>query len=226
MKRSLASAALGAMLAAGLAAQAPQAAKPAAPAGAALPAPQPAAQTETLPHPARVLWAGLGGAAAGALIGTRGLSFAALPVYERRAHEWRAGLTYGAIGGVLGAAMAARLEPAEGEPEHRFFWDRWNTPLFAGVIAVQGLDYASTRYFRDRGKDEWLLTNSLVDNKTAFAATEVAAAGAAIGLSYLFHRTGHHALERWAAGVYVGFGLTSAVANYRYPATGHALFGN
>src|SRR6185312_16248987 len=152
------------------------------------------------------------------LVGTRGLSFAAVPPFARTGHEWRAGLTYGAIGGVLATAAALR---AQGEPAapHRFWRDRWNTPLFAGIATVQVLDYTSTRYFRNRGKDEYLLTNALVDHRAKFISTEVAAAAAGIGLSYIFHRTGHHRLERWAAAAYLAFGTASAVANYRYPRT-------
>ncbi|MGH9483150.1 MAG: hypothetical protein ACRD1L_13765, partial [Terriglobales bacterium] len=139
-------------------------------------------------------------------------------------HEWRAGLAYGAIGGTLAAAAAVALTPASAPAPHRFWWDKANTPLFISIAAVQALDYTSTRYFRERGKDEYLLTNSLVDHRAAFAATEVSAAAAGIGLSYLFHRGGHHKAERWVAAGYIAVGVISAVANYRYPATGHALF--
>src|SRR6185437_11123425 len=130
----------------------------------------------------------------------------------------------GAVGGVLGASLAKAVSPESAPAPHRFWLDRWNTPLITGIATVQVLDFTSTRYFRDRGKDEWLLTNPLVDNRPAFTATEISAAAAGIGLSYLFHRSGHHRLERWAAAGYIAFGAVSAVANYRYPATGHALF--
>jgi len=172
----------------------------------------------------KLLFAAAAGVAAAALVGTRGLSFAALPPGERTAHQWRAGLAFGAIGGVLAAAGTAALAPTSTPAPHRFWWDRANTPLLIGMGVVQGLDFASTRYFRNRNKDEWLLTNQLVDNRPAFVATEVAAGAAGIGLVYLFHRTGHHRLERWAAAGWIAVGLLSAAANYRYPTTGHALF--
>lgn len=184
----------------------------------------PPPKTTPPPPTKKIVWATVAGVAAGALIGTRGLTFAQLPPSERGAHELRAGLTYGAIGGVLTAAGATRWFAGPATPSHDFFWDRWNTPLFLGIAAVQGLDFSSTRYFRDRGKDEWLLTNHLVDNRPAFAATEVAAGAAGIGLSYLLHRSGHHRLERWVAAGYIAVGIASAVANYRYPAVGHAIF--
>lgn len=190
------------------------------------------AQTLPLPKPQKVpetsgkkaLLAGALGAIAGAVVGTQALDFSAVPASDRRAHEFRAGLTYGAIGSVLAAGLTARFaEPQVPEPHH-FFWDKWNTPLFLGVAAVQTLDFTSTRYFRDRNKDEWLLTNKLVDNRPAFIATEISAASSAIALSYLFHRSGHHGWERAVAAAYIAFGAVSAWANYRYPKTGHALF--
>ncbi|MGH9486243.1 MAG: hypothetical protein ACRD04_01460 [Terriglobales bacterium] len=172
----------------------------------------------------KILFAALAGAAAGAVVGTQALNFSAEPAYARRAHEWRAGLTYGAIGGVLAAGAAARWGAPQVPEPHSFFWNRRNTPMFLGIAAVQVLDYSSTRYFRDRGKDEWLLTNSLVDDRAAFAATEISTATAAVALSYLFHRTGHHRWERWVAVAYIAVGVVSAAANYRYPSTGHDIF--
>lgn len=86
---------------------------------------------------------------------------------------------------------------------HRF-WDRTNLELFAGVAAVRALDYASTRHFRTRGVNEALLSNSIVDNKPAFAAIEAAGVAASIGISYWLHRTGHHRLERWVSIIHIG----------------------
>jgi len=184
-----------------------------------------AAPAKPLPW-GKLLLAGSAGAAAGALVGARGLSFASVAPSTRSAHEWRAGLTVGAIGGALALALATRAwaGPAPASASD-FWWNGWNTPLLAGMVAVHVLDFTSTRYFRNRGKDEWLLTNHLVDNRAAFVATETAAAAAGIGLMYLLHRTGHDRLERWVAAGYITLGVASAVANYRYPSTGHGLFG-
>ena len=196
-------------------------------------APAPARVAALLPRPKaapsrRIDWltitSAAAGASAGALIGARGLSFAAIAPSQRAAHAWRAATAYGLIGGLLGAAAAERAEGPGPPMPHRFWLDDWNTPLIAGIGAVQALDYTSTRYFRNRGKDEWLLTNSLVDKRGPFLATEISAAAAGVSLMYLLHRAGHHRLERWAGAAYIAFGLVSAVAHYRYPATGHALF--
>ncbi|HXE31160.1 MAG TPA: hypothetical protein VN515_05110 [Terriglobales bacterium] len=191
------------------------------------PSQAPAPASAAAPHrPLLVFAAAAAGAAAGAVLGSRAVSFAGVAPADRGAHQFRSGLVYGAIGGVLPAAAALRLEDGPGDEPHNFFWDHWNTPLLAGMAAVHALDYTSTRYFRERSKDEWLLTNSIVDSRPKFIATETAAAAAGIGLIYIFHRTGHHRLERWVAAGYISLGAASAVANYRYPATGHAIFGN
>jgi hypothetical protein len=97
--------------------------------------------------------------------------------------------------------------------EHRF-WDKENDWLFAGVGASRTLDYFSTLNMRRRGRQEILLTNDVVDNHAAFAVIEASATGASIGASYLFHRYGHHKLERWTSIVHIGLATTGAVRNY------------
>jgi len=67
---------------------------------------------------------------------------------------------------------------------------------------------------RRRGIDEVFLTNSVVDNHALFAGIEAAATGASIGVSYLFHRTGHHRLERWTSIVHFGVATAGAARNY------------
>jgi hypothetical protein len=94
------------------------------------------------------------------------------------------------------------------------FWDKENLGLFAGVGAGRALDYLSTRYFRKRGVNEWLLTNNIVDNKPLFAGIEVAGVAASVGVSYLFHRSGHHKLERWVSLVHIGAGVGGSAWNY------------
>jgi hypothetical protein len=96
---------------------------------------------------------------------------------------------------------------------HRF-WDRTNDMWFAAVGAARALDYASTLNLRRRGLDEIFLTNSIVDNHPLFAGIEAAATAASIGVSYLFHRTGHHRLERWTSIVHFGVATGGAARNY------------
>jgi hypothetical protein len=113
----------------------------------------------------------------------------------------------------------ARAQQASSPPTpppritHRF-WDRTNDLWFAGVGAARGLDYASTLNLRRRGINEVFLTNSIVDNHALFGGIEAAATGASIGVSYLFHRTGHHRLERWTSIVHFGVATVGAARNY------------
>jgi hypothetical protein len=98
-------------------------------------------------------------------------------------------------------------------PAHKF-WDHENIGLFAGVGGARMLDYASTRHLRDQGNNEWLLTNSIVDNRPLFVGIELAGTAASIGVSYLFHRTGHHTLERWVSIAHIGVGVGGSIHNY------------
>lgn len=97
--------------------------------------------------------------------------------------------------------------------DHRF-WDKKNDWLFAGVGAARTFDYFSTLNLRRRGDQEILVTNDLVDNHAAFAVVEAAGTGVSIGASYLFHRCGHHKLERWTSIVHFGLATSGAVRNY------------
>jgi hypothetical protein len=115
------------------------------------------------------------------------------------------------------------VTPGKGPAAHRF-WDKKNDWLFAGVGAGRALDFASTRNARRRGLNEALLNNEIVDNLPAFAVIEAAGAGASIGVSYLFHRAGHHRLERWTSYIHIGVAFFGAGRNYalktKHPASG------
>jgi hypothetical protein len=100
-----------------------------------------------------------------------------------------------------------------GHNEHRF-WDKENDLLFAGVAAMRTMDYFSTLNMRRRGRQEIFLTNDAVDNHAGFALIEVGATSVSIGASYLFHRYGHHKLERWTSILHIGLAGTGAVRNY------------
>ena len=92
---------------------------------------------------------------------------------------------------------------------HRF-WDRENILLFSGIAVFRGLDYASTRNMQARGREEILLPDDVVNNSAGFASLEAAATMTSVGISYIFHRTGHHKLERWLSIGHIsvtGFGV-------------------
>ena len=103
--------------------------------------------------------------------------------------------------------------PAAPAPQHRF-WDRTNILLFSGVAVMRGMDYASTRNFQARGDQEILIPDDVVNNSAGFAALEAAGVAASVGISYIFHRTGHHKIERWVSIVHIGVTGFGGVRNY------------
>ena len=98
-------------------------------------------------------------------------------------------------------------------PPHAF-WDRTNILLFSGVAVFRGLDYASTRNFLARGREEILIPDDIVNNSAAFASLEAAGTLTSVGLSYWMHRTNHHKLERWISIVHIGVTGFGVVRNY------------
>jgi hypothetical protein len=99
------------------------------------------------------------------------------------------------------------------KPPHAF-WDRTNILLFSGVAVSRGLDYASTRNFLARGREEVLIPDDIVNNSAAFASLEAAGTLTSVGLSYLLHRTNHHKLERWLSIGHIGVTGFGVVRNY------------
>jgi hypothetical protein len=98
-------------------------------------------------------------------------------------------------------------------PPHAF-WDRTNILLFSGVAVFRGLDYASTRNFLARGRDEILIPDDIVNNSAAFASLEAAGTLTSVGLSYWMHRANHHKIERWISIVHIGVTGFGVARNY------------
>jgi hypothetical protein len=99
-------------------------------------------------------------------------------------------------------------------PGNHAFWDRTNLLLFSGVAVFRGMDYASTRNFQARGRKEVLLAQDVVNNSAAFAGVEAAGAATSVGISYLFHRTGHHKMERWLSIAHISVTAVGVGWNY------------
>lgn len=108
-------------------------------------------------------------------------------------------------------------KPPKAATSSHKFWDTENLLLFSGVGIGRGLDYASTLNMRRRGINEVFLTNAIVDNHPLFVGFELGASAISIGASYVFHRTGHHRVERWISVVHIGLALGGAGRNYALP---------
>jgi len=116
---------------------------------------------------------------------------------------------------VSSISSLAEAEPSVPvSPPTHAFWDRENVLLFSGIAVVRGMDYASTRNFQARGRQEILLPDTVVDNSAGFASLEVAGAMTSVGISYILHRTGHHKLERWMSIGHIGVTAFGDIRNY------------
>ena len=116
-------------------------------------------------------------------------------------------------GNRVSAPSAVEIQAAPAAPVHAF-WDRENLWLFAGVAFTRGMDYASTRNMQARGRKEILLAPEVVNNSAAFASLEAAGTLTSVGVSYVFHRTGHHKLERWMSIGHISVTSFGVVRNY------------
>ncbi len=112
--------------------------------------------------------------------------------------------------------LASAPTPAPPVELHRF-WDWRNDLLFSGVAAARAFDFFSTQKFRDKHLKEWFLDDRTVDNRPLFAAIEVGGIALSVAASYVFHRTGHHRLERWLSIVHITVATAGGIWNYSLP---------
>lgn len=123
-----------------------------------------------------------------------------------------------ATGSISPAALPE--SPKATVPPHRF-WDRTNVLLFSGVAVFRGLDYASTRNFMARGREEILLPDDVVNNSAGFASLEAAATATSVGLSYWMHRAHHHKIERWISITHMSVTAFGDARNYALKSKHH-----
>jgi len=100
--------------------------------------------------------------------------------------------------------------PVESRP-HRF-WDNRNRALFATAAALGVADFFVTRSnLASGGRELNPVTRMFSGSTPGLAVNFSLETGSVIGVSYLFHKTGHHKLERIASVVNIG-GSAAAVA--------------
>jgi hypothetical protein len=88
--------------------------------------------------------------------------------------------------------------------EHKF-WDTKNRILFATVTALDATDFAVTRAnLRSGGRELNPITCFFAGSTTGLAVNFAGETAGVIGISYFFHRTGHHKLERIVSMVNIG----------------------
>jgi hypothetical protein len=111
--------------------------------------------------------------------------------------------------------IAAQPTTLPEAPRHRF-WDRQNSVLFATSAAFSTSDFFVTRANLQNGGQELNpVTRMFGSSSTGLAVNFIGENVGVIGISYLFHKTGHHKLERAVSMLNIGssaaavtFGLT------------------
>jgi hypothetical protein len=95
--------------------------------------------------------------------------------------------------------------------EHRF-WDKTNRSLFVAAAASNFADFGVTRMNLQNGGQELNpIVRGFGRSTPALVMNFAGETAGAIGISYFFHKTGHHRLERIVSVVDIG-GSAGAVA--------------
>jgi hypothetical protein len=88
-------------------------------------------------------------------------------------------------------------QPTTPEAFNHGFWDRENTILFATSTAFSAADFVVTKdNLHSGGQELNPVTRIFTGSTTALAVNFAGETAGVIGLSYVFHKTGHHKLER------------------------------
>jgi len=103
--------------------------------------------------------------------------------------------------------MVSTFQPAtlpEAPSQHRF-WDGENSLLFAASAAFSAADFVVTRdNLRAGGQELNPVTRVFSGTTTGLAINFAGETVGVVGLSYVFHKTGHHKLERAVSMLNIG----------------------
>ena len=101
-------------------------------------------------------------------------------------------------------------------PSHRF-WDRGNSILFATSAAFSTADFVVTRNnLRNGGQELNPMTRVLAGSTAGLAVNFAGEAAGVVAVSYLFHKTGHHKLERVVSLVNIGSSAGAVMFDLRH----------
>ena len=104
------------------------------------------------------------------------------------------------------------IAPSPASIEHRF-WDRKNRALFVAVSALDVTDFVVTRAnLRTGGKEMNPIARVFGNSTPGLVANFAGETVGVIALGYLFHKTGHHKLERLVS--VVNIGASGAAVSY------------
>lgn len=121
------------------------------------------------------------------------------------------------VGPAPAAALPFVASTLPDAPSQHKFWDNENRTMFAVVAALSAADFAVTRANLQNGGKELNPVTRLLSGSTAGLAANFAGETAGIiGLSYYFHKTGHHRLERITPMLNVGASSFAVVYDLRH----------
>jgi hypothetical protein len=103
--------------------------------------------------------------------------------------------------------MTTAVQPSKGleTAGQHHFWDRENSMLFAASAAFGAADFVVTRDNLRSGGQELNPVTRVFSGSTAGLAMNFAGETVGVvGLSYFFHKTGHHRLERAVSMLNIG----------------------
>jgi hypothetical protein len=110
------------------------------------------------------------------------------------------------------ASTAVGSTPVPQTGDQHKFWDKKNWILFTAVAGTSAADFAVTRAnLRNGGQELNPVTRLFGRSTTGLALNFAGETAGTIGLSYFFHKTGHHKMERIVSFVTIG-GSTAAVS--------------
>ncbi|HET7891118.1 MAG TPA: hypothetical protein VFL34_06310 [Candidatus Sulfotelmatobacter sp.] len=95
--------------------------------------------------------------------------------------------------------------PASALGEQHRFWDKRNTALFVAAAALNGADFAVTRANLQSGGQELNPVVRMFGRSSAgLAVNFIGETAGIVSISYFFHKTGHHKLERMVSMANIG----------------------
>lgn len=98
------------------------------------------------------------------------------------------------------------------ERPHKFL-DKQNLALFSASAALAATDFAVTRAnLQNNGRELNPIVRVFGNSTAGLAANFAGETASSIGLSYFFHRTGHHKLERAVSAINIG--LSAGAVSY------------
>jgi len=128
-----------------------------------------------------------------------------LPSAPGEATSFASGVVLPASPGSMAVVASAPVVELPKEFAPHPFWDRENRALFTAVGAMAAADFCTTRSnLASGGRELNPVTRMFSGSTPGLAANFALETASTIGISYLFHKTGHHKLERITSFVNIG----------------------